>query len=252
MLFTCTRVSDLPGHLAGSPDPGQMAEVQPSSCALGTWARNSNHRDTTTQTGPSYWLCLTELLLLSHDTRHPVDPLTSSYSMNKFYSGLNLSTRLQLVFCSKLAFNWPCCSLTLQKICTDKYNISPPPSRWNCDKEQKNLLAVTAPSGPETQKSQVLYLFTERLINILNILTGGLWDDTEILPHLFSISLLMCMYLCNSGFICCAYPCAISCLHVVSLCFILLIENSLWANAWRNESWMMCAFALVNLPQSLA
>lgn len=45
---------------------------------------------------------------------------------------------------------------------------------------------------------------------------------------------------------------AISCLCVVSLCFILLIENSLWVNAWRNESWMMCGFALVNLLQSLA
>lgn len=44
----------------------------------------------------------------------------------------------------------------------------------------------------------------------------------------------------------------ISCLHVVNLCFILLIENSLWLNAWRNEAWMMCAFALVNLFQSLA
>lgn len=206
-----------------------MAGAQLPSCVLRTWAKNFNSQRHNEPKWTQWWA----LPYCASQSSPPfiwyLLPCLSPYILFIFFTQWissilfrphSVSTSMLLVFHPKLAFNWPCCLLTLQKICTDKYNISPPPSRWNHDKEWKNLPAVTAPSWPETQKNQVLYLFTERLINILNILTGDLWDETEMLPHLFSISLLMCMYLCNSGFICCAYPC-----HFLSSCCQLMFHS---------------------------
>lgn len=247
------KASHLPWHLAVNPHASQMAEVQPSSCVLTTWARNfKSQRYNGTNWTQLRALPYSALQSCSPFHFYPICPLTSSYSTSKFHSGLTL------------------CLLTCYSFSAQNLHLTDTAVHWHCRRfAQINITFLHLPQGETMIKSRTTSWLSQphhdlklRKASFCICFQRG-WEMFSVFSleasemiqkycHTSSQShyWCLCTFVILASFV--VLTRAISCLHVVSLCFILLIENSLWVNAWRNESWMMCAFALVNLLQSLA